>query len=128
MKVETSDGEVFDKLTILKIKLLNFTDPIKIQNVKNESVALSPIYTLTGYENNTELRDLVDSLYKINSELWDIEDKIRVLEKQQNFGEEFIQLARSVYFTNDKRAEIKKRINILTKSALVEEKGYAKYV
>jgi hypothetical protein len=70
---------------------------------------------------------LYQALYKINEQIWDIEDKIRLKEKHQNFDDEFIHLARSVYFTNDERARIKKEINILTQSSFTEEKSYTQY-
>ena len=109
-------------MSILEIKLDNITDEVKLQNIKKEydylTSVLQPIEELAG----TKL--LYESLYKVNSRLWEVEDLLRILEKKNDFTEEFISLARSVYKLNDERAEIKKRINILYGSEFLEEKSY----
>jgi hypothetical protein len=115
-------GEALDRVSILEIKLDNMTDEVKLKNIKKEYghllLVLQPIEELEG----TKL--LYDSLYDVNSRLWEVEDLLRVLEKKNDFTEEFINLARSVYKLNDERAEIKKRINILYGSEFLEEKSY----
>jgi hypothetical protein len=125
MKIEVSIGEIVDKLTILDIKMTNILDPEKLRNIAKEY----------GY-----LKDVVEDelgipttseeylkLLNINKELWDIEDDIRDKERNKEFDEVFIELARAVYVTNDKRAESKKEINVKFGSNFVEEKSYAKY-
>ena len=115
-------GEALDRVSILEIKLDNITDEVKLQNIKKEydylTSVLQPIEELSG----TKL--LYESLYKVNSRLWEVEDLLRILEKKNDFTEEFINLARSVYKLNDERAEIKKRINKLYGSEFLEEKSY----
>ena len=128
MKIEVSTGEIFDKVTILELKLLNLNDEVKLNNVKKEYTELQFIYEATDYWNKkSELKGLVKQLFDTNKELWTIEDKLRIKEKNKEFDDVFIQLARSVYVTNDRRAELKKQINILTNSELIEEKSYEKY-
>jgi len=125
MKIEVSIGEIVDKLSILKIKTENITDKVKLDNVIKEYE-----YLLGVVEDDLNIStdsDLYNELLSINKELWDIEDGIRDKEREKSFDEEFILLARSVYFTNDKRADIKKRINIEYGSDFVEEKSYNKY-
>ena len=121
-----SVGEFFDKITILEIKKKKIHDKEKLSNVNNELTELRNIeqtYNLKSFQ----LNNLIKKLYNVNLELWNIEDKIRVLEKSKYFDSEFIQLARSVYITNDLRANLKKEINIKSKSNLIEEKSYEKY-
>jgi len=129
MNIEVSTGEIFDKVTILEVKLMNIpvSEEYKLENVKKEYEKLKFIYEVTDYHTNNELHDLVAALFNTNSTLWHIEDNLRIKEKNKEFDNDFIQLARSVYFTNDKRANIKKEINKLTKSELIEEKSYEKY-
>lgn len=123
MNIEVSNGEIVDKLTIIEIKLDKITDPAKIANLRKEYKVLNDaVATIIPKDN-----DLYKDLYKINLKLWDIEDRIRDLERAKDFGESFIETARSVYFTNDKRSEVKRRINDATGSELVEEKSYEKY-
>jgi Zn-dependent oligopeptidase len=123
MKIEVSNGEIIDKLTIIQIKLERIKDKVKLVNLQKEydelKSASSSILPATD--------PLYNSLYKVNCELWDIEDRIRDLERKKDFGEEFVSTARSVYFKNDKRSEIKREINIKTLSGLIEEKSYEKY-
>lgn len=123
MKIEVSNGEIIDKLTILQIKLERIKDEAKLKNLRKEFNELSKVANLVM--NNSE--PLYKELYKVNCELWDIEDQIRLLERKKDFGEEFISAARSVYIRNDKRAEIKREINVKTRSGLTEEKSYEKY-
>ena len=121
-----SVGEFFDKITILEIKKKKIHDKEKLTNVNNELTELRNIEQTYNLE-NFQLNNLIKKLYNVNLELWDIEDKIRILEKSKSFDSEFIQLARSVYITNDLRANLKKEINIKSKSNLIEEKSYEKY-
>ena len=122
MKIEVSVGEVVDKWTILSIKALNITDKDKLVNVFKERNYLNDAV------HPEILHDpLVDELLKINKSLWDVEDRLRDCERNKIFDEHFVQLARSVYILNDKRAHIKKEINIKYGSEFVEEKSYQSY-
>ena len=125
MLVEVSNGELLDKFSILKIKLTNITDSDKIKNIETEIKTIEPM--VNSLFTNLEVLDLFETLLSINKKLWDIEDDIRKHEKEKNFDGEFIKLARNVYITNDIRANIKKEINLLSNSNLVEEKSYEKY-
>jgi len=125
MKIEVSIGEIVDKLSILKIKTENITDKVKLDNVIKEYEYLLGV--VEGDLNISTNSDLYKELLSINKELWDIEDDIRDKERIKSFDDEFISLARSVYFTNDKRADVKKRIKIEYGSDFVEEKSYNKY-
>ena len=127
MKVEVSNGELLDKLSILELKLKNIKDNKKVINIKNEHDGLSPLCNNLFDNYGNELRSLYVKLSEINAELWKIEDDIRECERKKDFGDEFVRLARAVYFTNDKRSEVKKSINILTESGFVEEKSYEDY-
>ena len=127
MKVEVSNGELLDKLSILELKLKNIKDNKKLINIKNEHGGLSPLCNNLFDNYGNELRSLYAKLSEINAELWKIEDDIRECERNKDFGDEFVQLARAVYFTNDKRSEVKKSINLLTESGFVEEKSYEDY-
>ena len=125
-----SVGEIFDKLSILQIKEKKISDPIKLSNVKTEIKELNKsIIDLDINEKSSQdvLDALKTELYETNFKLWDIEDALRKLESQKKFEREFISLARQVYITNDKRAEIKKEINRLTDSDIVREKHYSEY-
>jgi hypothetical protein len=122
MKIEVSVGEVVDKWTILSIKALNITDKNKLVNIFKERNYLSDAV------HPEILHDpLTNSLLEVNQSLWKVEDIIRDFERASNFGEEFVELARSVYKLNDKRAHIKKEINIKYGSDFVEEKSYQPY-
>jgi len=121
-----SPGELLDKLTILQIKSENITDQVKRDNVNIERRALQSV--VNAHIPETEkLQLLTASLLTINKELWGIEDDIRDCERAGKFGDTFVQLARAVYVTNDKRADLKKQINVELGSKLVEEKSYADY-
>lgn len=124
MKIEVSNGEILDKLTILHLKLAFISDKDKLVNVRKEADELNPIATDMFQKYGKDLRELYEELADINHKLWYIEDWIRDLEKEDSFGQDFIDLARSVYITNDKRSEVKKKINIITDSELIEEKSY----
>lgn len=119
LNVPVSVGEVLDKISILEIKSDRITDGRKLANVRKELVEL------LAAAQNDRFPDMEAELRTVNEALWDIEDRIRGKEKLGEFDAEFIELARSVYITNDKRAEIKRRINEASGSALTEEKSYA---
>lgn len=123
VKIEVSNGEIIDKLTILQLKLERISDKEKLKNLTKEYEVLKDI--AAAIMSGTD--PLYLSLYEINRELWDIEDRIRDLERNRDFGREFIETARSVYIKNDRRAEIKREINLRTSSDLIEEKSYRKY-
>ena len=118
-----SIGELIDKITILEIKQIHMTG-IKLKNINKEMKLLKKILQDKNLEINIAL---IKNLKKINKKLWEIEDNIRIKESKQEFDEEFIKLARSVYIENDKRASIKKEINQTYNSDLVEEKSYKNY-
>jgi hypothetical protein len=123
MKIELSNGEIIDKLTIIRIKLERIKDKSKLINLRKESDEL-----MSASASILPVTDpLYQALYEVNSELWDIEDHIRDLERKKDFGDDFISTARSVYIKNDKRSEIKRDINLKTSSGLIEEKSYEKY-
>ena len=126
LQVPVSVGEVLDKITILEIKLAHISDSAKRANVQNELDALLPLVAGDAFTTN-QMQGLVAQLKAVNEALWDIEDDIREKEAAKSFDAEFIKLARAVYVTNDKRAEIKKQINLETGSALIEEKSYESY-
>ena len=126
IQVPVSVGEVLDKITILQIKLAHISDTNKRVNIQNELDALVPLVAGDGFTTG-EMKGLMAELKSVNEALWDIEDDIREKEAAKSFDAEFIKLARAVYVTNDKRAEIKKQINLVTGSALIEEKSYEPY-
>ena len=126
LQVPVSVGEVLDKITILQIKLAHISDANKRVNIQNELDALLPLVAGDGFATD-EMQGLMAELKSVNEVLWDIEDDIREKEAAKSFDAEFIKLARAVYVTNDKRAEIKKQINLATGSALIEEKSYESY-
>ncbi len=124
MKIDVSNGELVDKVTILSIKLNKFKSQEKRQNVQKEFQLLYQSMLAIGIsEETSEYKDLL----KVNFALWEIEDQIRSKEARKEFDNEFIRLARRVYFENDKRAKIKRQINITTHSSLIEEKEYVEY-
>ncbi len=126
IKVEISYGEFLDKLSILEIKSERIHDPAKLENINRELVLLRDLWAAdpkAAIDIQTEWAELKS----INEKLWNIEDDIRDKERARCFDEEFIRLARAVYYTNDERAEVKRRLNEKLGSALVEEKSYADY-
>lgn len=127
MQVEVSIGEFFDKLSILELKMLNIEDEVKLTNIRKEFELLNPTAIKILEAFGDELKGLYLKLSRVNGELWVIEDKLRDLEREKRFDDEFIELARSVYFTNDRRSVVKKDINLLTGSELIEEKSYKDY-
>lgn len=124
--VPISPGELIDKLTILRLKSERIGDAAKLANVRHEHAELMKVVE-ANLPDHPDLRRLWDELYAINAELWVIEDDIRLCEGRGDFGAEFIRLARAVYRTNDRRAEVKKKINLALGSAIVEEKSYEDY-
>jgi hypothetical protein len=125
MKVEISNGELLDKFSILEIKMGNIKDPSKLSNIEREYKEL--YNDCTDLLRDSSINLLYSQLKSINQDLWKVEDDIRDLERKKDFGEEFISLARKVYFTNDERARVKKEINLESGSQLVEEKSYQDY-
>jgi hypothetical protein len=126
IKVPISPGELIDKITILEIKAANISDPAKLANVKVELQLLQETWSTSHYASSNidaEWKQLRD----VNKQLWDIEDDIRDKERQRQFDQQFIELARAVYIRNDERAAVKKTINTKLGSKIVEEKSYAKY-
>ena len=124
--IPISPGELIDKLTILEIKLQEIKDHDKLKNIEIEYNFLTDIVNQT-IRDKTNINKLRDELKKVNIALWNIEDDIRACERNNDFGDRFIELARSVYINNDTRAVIKKNINNELGSLLVEEKSYEKY-
>ena len=123
MKIEVSNGEIIDKLTIIQIKLERIKDKAKLANLQKEYNELFEVSSAIISKSDT----LYKSLYEVNCELWDIEDHIRDLERKKDFGNDFVSTARAVYVKNDRRSEIKREINIKTSSGFIEEKSYEKY-
>jgi hypothetical protein len=126
VSVEIAPGELIDKITILEIKLERIADVGKLANVRVEWEALCAARN-GALTQSQDLDALTVALKKVNETLWDIEDDIRECERIKDFGPRFIELARSVYITNDERARLKRQINELLGSHLVEEKSYAAY-
>jgi hypothetical protein len=124
--VETAPGEVIDKITILEIKLEKIRDEAKLANITREHAILTQALHKQVAASD-ELTRLTAALKEVNAELWRIEDDIREHERAQNFDAQFIALARAVYRTNDKRAVIKRQINEMLRSAIIEEKSYTAY-
>ena len=124
--VDIAPGELVDKITILEIKLERITGEAKLQNIRTEWAVLTKARD-ADLPRSTELDDLTAELKEINEKLWVIEDDIRDCERQRDFSNEFIRLARAVYLNNDERARLKRRINELLGSPLIEEKSYAAY-
>jgi len=129
LKIEVSNGEILDKVSILEIKLERITDAQKLSNIKNEWDALqNAVKIIAGLANpKEEFHQAVKALRATNEALWDVEDALRLNEKTKDFGDAFIALAREVYVFNDQRAALKSSINILTGSNLREEKSYEGY-
>ena len=126
INVPISPGELVDKITILEIKKEFIKNDNKLKNINHEYDLLMQIYMTQIYETNG-ISELKNKLKEINLELWKIEDDIRDCEREKSFSDTFIELARSVYFTNDRRSNVKLEINLLLNSNLVEEKSYKDY-
>lgn len=126
ISVPVSFGELLDKIAILQIKSERMSDEGKLANVRRELQALERTWMASAAA-SVDIARLREELKAVNERLWEIEDDIRIQEKAQAFGEEFIRLARSVYFENDERARIKREINLALGSTYVEEKSYQDY-
>lgn len=125
MKIEVSNGEILDKITILTIKKSTIKHKDKLINVRNEFDTLVPYFN--QIVTTPEIGDAYYRLQEINSKIWDAEDAIRDKERTLTFDSEFIDIARLIYYLNDERALVKKEINLLSKSDIVEEKSYEEY-
>ena len=123
---EISAGELFDKISILEIKLEKIEDKSDLDEINKEYKILKNVQKL-NFKSTDNINKLFDEIKKVNLNLWNIEDKIRVCEKKKDFGQTFIDLARNVYFNNDKRAKIKSEINKVLGSNIKEIKKYASY-
>ncbi|MEO5377674.1 MAG: DUF6165 family protein [Magnetococcus sp. DMHC-6] len=123
--IPVSIGELFDKLTILSIKEARITDPEKLVHIQSEKGLLNQI--VATIPDSLALQNLVAQLHKTNMALWEVEDQLRVLEREKNFSELFIHLARQVYTLNDHRFFVKSQINQMCDSCIIEEKSYAAY-
>jgi hypothetical protein len=125
-RIQISWGELFDRITILEIKAQRLSSKTAIENVSRELEALNTIAN-DGLPRRPDVEALKQELKSLNETLWDVEDKIRAKEAEKSFDQAFIALARSVYLHNDKRGELKRRINELLNSDIVEEKEYTRY-
>lgn len=126
MKVEMGHGDVVDRVTILRIKEERITDAAKVANVRVELSVLLESWAEAGLPDMESLDDYAP-LKAVNEALWDVEDELRDHERRQDFGADFVERARAVYKTNDRRAALKKRINLALGSQIIEEKSYAAY-
>jgi Family of unknown function (DUF6165) len=126
IRVDISPGELIDKITILELKLERISDPAKLANIRLEYGVLMDVYGREIVESDA-LRALTERLKNINAALWEIEDHIREHERAKNFDADFVILARSVYRSNDERSAVKRAINELLASKIIEEKSYAAY-
>ena len=126
LTIEVSPGELIDKFTILRIKSARLTSESQLSNVRKEMATIADAVA-AAERASVEVAPLSRELETINGELWDIEDDIRACERAKDFGETFIALARSVYVTNDRRAAVKRQINEILSSEIIEEKSYAAY-
>ena len=123
--VPVSIGEMIDKLSILQVKKTKISDEVKLEFVNKEFQILHDLSSI--YLKNIEIESLYHQLIEINSSLWDVEDRLRIIETEKKFEGEFISLARKVYFTNDERFRLKNEINLITSSEIREVKDYVKY-
>jgi uncharacterized protein YukE len=126
IQVPVSPGEVLDKITILEIKSERMTDPGKVANVRRELALLQEVWSSNIRDSET-IQDLHAQLKEINEALWEIEDDIRDKERAREFDNRFIELARAVYVTNDRRSQVKKELNLHLGSDIIEEKSYQDY-
>jgi hypothetical protein len=125
MEIEVSNGEILDKITILAIKKSIIRDKDKLVNIHNEFNTLVTYFN--SIVNTPEIGDLYYKLQEINSKIWEAEDIVRDKERNKTFDQEFIDTARSIYYLNDERAIIKREINVLSESGIIEEKSYEDY-
>jgi predicted nuclease with TOPRIM domain len=125
ISIPVSVGELLDKLSILHIKKLKIQNPNKLEKVAIEYKLLYEISE--NYLGIKEYFNLYDDLIQTNSILWEVEDRLRILEKNKTFNEEFVELARKVYYTNDERFELKNKINLISNSEIQEQKNYEDY-
>ena len=125
IKIDIGIGELVDKITILEIKRARIKSPEKLKNIEHELSLLNNVKAQLIQTTESDL--LEEALKQINEKLWDIEDSIRRCESNKQFDETFIELARAVYFTNDERSDIKRQINQLQGSQIIEEKSYEDY-
>ena len=123
---EISPGELLDKISILEIKLEKVKDKNSLEEIKKEYKILKEIQT-SSIDIIGKIKDLFQSVKNVNIKLWNIEDKLRICEKNKNFDKNFIELARGVYLANDERAELKSKINKILKSNIIEIKQYDNY-
>ena len=123
---EISPGELLDKISILEIKIEKVKDKNSLEEIKKEYKILKEIQT-SSIEITGKIKDLFQSVKNVNVKLWNTEDKLRICEKNKDFDKNFIELARSVYFANDERAELKSKINKILKSNIIEIKQYDNY-
>tara|TARA_B100001123_G_C14886419_1_gene858063 strand:+ start:214 stop:600 length:387 start_codon:yes stop_codon:yes gene_type:complete len=126
INAEISYGELFDKISILEIKKSKIKDKVKLININKELKVLLKIKSRIK-KNKHALNKLKRKLTYVNIRLWNVEDKLRKLEKNKSFSKAFINLARNVYKLNDSRSKIKHSINLVSKSSIIEEKSYEKY-
>tara|TARA_B100001996_G_scaffold375353_1_gene355187 strand:+ start:5255 stop:5644 length:390 start_codon:yes stop_codon:yes gene_type:complete len=127
IKIPVSYGELIDKLTILEIKKIKISDIEKLENIENEFNLLEESVSEFKKKNTNKYNKFYSELKEINLNLWEIEDEIRVHEKNNSFNKEFIELARSVYKLNDIRFNIKNEINLIFNSTIAEQKDYEDY-
>ena len=129
MKIEVANGEIIDKHTILVIKSERISDAGKLADIQREMEAIAEgvKFVYNSVDDASTVHDLAEKLKAINEQLWDVEDQLRVLESKQDFGKDFVNKARSVYFLNDERAALKRAVNVLTGSTIVEAKSYVDY-
>ena len=123
---EISAGELLDKISILEIKLKKIKDKNNLKEIKKEYKILQKIQN-SSIKFNDKIMKLFNSIKKVNIKLWNVEDKLRICEKNKDFGKKFIELAREVYFNNDKRSKIKSEINKILGSNIREVKQYVNY-
>jgi hypothetical protein len=125
ISIPVSVGEMIDKLSILQVKKIKVTNGVKLEFINKE---FDLLYNFSSeFFKNLEIEFIYEKLILVNTNLWDIEDQLRVLEKEKKCDSEFIALARKVYFTNDERFRLKNEINLLTSSEIREVKDYVKY-
>lgn len=125
LKIPVSIGELIDKLSILQVKKIKIQNPQSLKFVSEEFDLLKDLSQ--SFLENENIETLYNQLIEVNSNLWDVEDKLRVYESEKRFDEEFVELSRKVYYTNDERFRLKNEINLITSSQIREVKDYKKY-